>query len=47
MKNLEMAGTLCNSALRMRTICFPKPVSELVLQTGLARPRSWTEEGQI
>ena len=28
----------------MRTICFSKPVSELVLQTGLTRPRSWTEE---
>ena len=33
-----------NSALSMRTICFSKPVSELVLQTGLTRPRSWTEE---
>ena len=33
-----------NSALSMRTICFPKLVSELVLQTGLTRPRSWTEE---
>ena len=28
----------------MRTICLSKPVSELVLQTGLTRPRSWTEE---
>jgi hypothetical protein len=28
----------------MRTICFSKPVSELVLQTGLTRPPSWTEE---
>ena len=28
----------------MCTICFSKPVSELVLQTGLTRPRSWTEE---
>ena len=28
----------------MRTICFSKPVSELALQTGLTRPRSWTEE---
>ena len=28
----------------MRTICFSKPVSELVSQTGLTRPRSWTEE---
>jgi hypothetical protein len=33
-----------NSALSMRTICFSKPVLELVLQTGLTRPRSWTEE---
>jgi hypothetical protein len=33
-----------NSALSMRTIYFPKQVSELVLQTGLTRPRSWTEE---
>jgi hypothetical protein len=33
-----------NSALSMRAICFSKPVSELVLQTGLTRPRSWTEE---
>jgi hypothetical protein len=33
-----------NSALSMRTICFSKPVTELVLQTGLTRPRSWTEE---
>jgi hypothetical protein len=33
-----------NSALSMRTICFSKPVSELPLQTGLTRPRSWTEE---
>ena len=33
-----------NSALSMRIICFSKPVSELVLQTGLTRPRSWTEE---
>jgi hypothetical protein len=33
-----------NSVLSMRTICFPKPVSELVLQTGVTRPRSWTEE---
>ena len=33
-----------NSALSMRTICFPKLVSELVLQTGLTCPRSWTEE---
>ena len=33
-----------NSALSMHTICFSKPVSELVLQTGLTRPRSWTEE---
>jgi hypothetical protein len=24
-----------NSALRMRTICFAKPVSELILPTGL------------
>jgi hypothetical protein len=28
----------------MRTICLSKPVSELVLQTGLTRPQSWTEE---
>jgi hypothetical protein len=33
-----------NSALSMRTICFSIPVSELALQTGLTRPRSWTEE---
>jgi hypothetical protein len=33
-----------NSARSMCTICFPKPVSELVLQTGFTRPRSWTEE---
>jgi hypothetical protein len=33
-----------NSALSMRTICLSKPVAELVLQTGLTRPRSWTEE---
>jgi hypothetical protein len=31
-------------ALSMRTICFSKLVSELALQTGLTRPRSWTEE---
>jgi hypothetical protein len=36
-----------NSALSMRTICFSKPVSELVLQTGLTRPRSWTEEVSV
>jgi hypothetical protein len=36
-----------NSAMSMRTICFSKPVSELVLQTGLTRPRSWTEEVSI
>jgi hypothetical protein len=33
-----------NSALSLRTICLSKPVSELVLQTGLTRPRLWTEE---
>jgi hypothetical protein len=33
-----------NSALSMRTICFSKSVSELVLQTGLTRPESWTDE---
>ena len=33
-----------NSALSMRTICFSKSVSELVIQTGLTRPQSWTEE---
>ena len=43
-KRLLSFVLLRNSALSMRTICFSKPVSELVLQTGLTRPRSWTEE---